>query len=100
MVGSVDRWLAASRKVGGFFYASTGSDEGQGMRSGYFKLRDVLASRADAAGLRWQAEVTPGAVHETNVRLASPTALRAYFAGRSADAARRPAGGPRVSDGS
>lgn len=89
VVGSVDRWLAASRKARGFFYASTGSDEGQGMQSGYFKLRDVLAARADAAGLRWQADVTPGAVHETNVRLASPTALRAYFSGRPADLASR-----------
>lgn len=74
------RTLSESRSVGGFFYVSVGAREGNGMGHGFEKLRAVLAERAAAAGLPWLAEITPGAAHETNVRLATPSALRAYFA--------------------
>lgn len=77
--GEMDRYLASARSLGGFFYASVGADEGDALQRGYFHLRPLLERRAAAAGLIWQADVTPGAVHETNVRLASPTALRAGF---------------------
>lgn len=80
VMSAVDRYLASSRSLGGWFYASVGANEGEGLQSGYFRLRTVLERRATAAGLPWKAEVTPGAVHETNVRLASPSALRAGFA--------------------
>ena len=89
VVGSVDRWLAAARGIGGFFYVSAGSDEGEGLQRGYHKLRAVLAARAAGAGLRWQGALTPGAVHETNVRLSSPAALAAYFAGGAGPPVRR-----------
>ena len=52
------------------------------MGQGFEKLQTVMAARATAAGLRWRAEITPGAAHETNVRLATPSALRAYFSGK------------------
>lgn len=80
VVAEVARALPAGRSLGGFFYLSVGAKEGNGMGYGFEKLRAVLTERAAAAGLRWKAEVTPGAVHETNVRLATPSALRAYFA--------------------
>lgn len=81
VVGGIARWLTTARAVGGFFYLSVGAKEGDGLGHAYEKLRAVLAERATAAGLRWRAEVTPGAVHETNVALATPASLAAYFAG-------------------
>jgi predicted alpha/beta superfamily hydrolase len=80
VVADVGRTLSAGRPLGGFFYLSVGAREGTGMGRGFEKLRAVLAKGATAAGLRWRAEVTPGAAHESNVRLATPSALRAYFA--------------------
>lgn len=80
VMDAVDRYLASSHALGGWFYTSVGANEGEGLQRGYFRLREVLERRATAAGLPWKAEVTPGAVHETNVRLASPSALRAGFA--------------------
>jgi predicted alpha/beta superfamily hydrolase len=80
VVADVARALPAGRSLGGFFYVSVGAKEGNGMGYGFDKLRAVLTERAAAAGLRWKAEITPGAGHETNVRLATPAALRAYFA--------------------
>jgi predicted alpha/beta superfamily hydrolase len=75
------RSLASARGLGSFFYLSVGEKEGGGLGDGYAKLHAVLRAHAATAGLRWQAEVTPGAVHETNVARATPSALRAYFAG-------------------
>lgn len=82
VVADVARALTAGRSLGGFFYLSIGAKEGNGMGLGFEKLQTVMAARAPTAGLRWRADVTPGAVHETNVRLATPSALRAYFAGK------------------
>jgi predicted alpha/beta superfamily hydrolase len=84
VIGSVERYLASARGIGGFFYVSAGTDEGETLQRGYHRLRAVLAARAAGAGLRWQGALTPGAVHETSVRLASPVALAAYFAGLAA----------------
>jgi predicted alpha/beta superfamily hydrolase len=75
------RSLSSARGLGSFFYLSVGEKEGGGLGDGYAKLHTVLRTHAAAAGLRWRAEVTPGAVHETNVARATPSALRAYFAG-------------------
>lgn len=80
VVADVAAALLPGRALGGFFYLSVGAKEGTGMGHGFDKLRAVLAARATAAGVRWRAEVTPGAVHETNVERATPPALRAYFA--------------------
>jgi len=84
IVAEVARTLSPGRALGGFFYVSVGAKEGDGMGLGFEKLRALLAARAAAAGLRWRAEVTPGAVHETNVKLTTPSALRAYFANSTA----------------
>lgn len=75
------RSLSAARGLGGFFYLSVGEKENGGLGDGYAKLHTVLRAHAAAAGLRWKAEVTPGAVHETNVARSTPAALRAYFSG-------------------
>lgn len=80
VVAGVGRWLAATRDSDGFFYLSVGANEGTGMQSAYHKLQALLAMRAAGAGLRWHADITPDAVHETNVERASLPALRAYFA--------------------
>ncbi|MFN7977898.1 MAG: alpha/beta hydrolase-fold protein [Vicinamibacterales bacterium] len=80
VMDAVDRHLASAHALGGWFYTSVGANEGAGLQSGYVLLRSVLERRAAAAGLPWKAEITPGAAHETNVRLASPSALRAGFA--------------------
>lgn len=75
------RSLTAARGLGSFFYLSVGEKEGEGMGQSYAKMKAVLTARAATAGLRWRAEITPDAAHETNVALATPSALRAYFAG-------------------
>lgn len=80
VMDAVDRHLASAHALGGWFYTSVGANEGSGLQSGYLRLRSVLERRASAAGLPWKAEITAGAVHETNVRLATPSALRAGFA--------------------
>lgn len=80
VVADVARTLASGRSLGGFFYLSVGAKEGNGPGRGFETLRAVLAAGAAGAGLRWRAEVTPEAAHESNVRLATPSALRAYFA--------------------
>lgn len=79
VVGGLDRWLSAARHSDRFLYLSVGASEGAGMQTGYHKLHAVLSARAAGAGLRWQAAITPDAVHETNVERASLPALRAYF---------------------
>ena len=78
------RSLASARGLGGFFYLSVGEKENGGLGEGYAKLHTVLRTHAAKAGLRWKAEVTPGAVHETNVARSTPSALRAYFSGATA----------------
>lgn len=82
VAADLTRSLTAGHGRGTFFYLSVGEKEGGGLGEGYAKLHAVLRTRAAGAGLRWRAEVTPGAVHETNVRLATPSALRAAFATR------------------
>jgi len=79
VAGALSTWLTSARGLGGFFYLSVGAKESDGLGRGYDKLRAVLSARAAVAGLRWQAEVTPGAVHETNVERATPAALRAWI---------------------
>lgn len=79
VVGAVDAWLSRTRASTQYLYVSVGANEGPQLSSGYHALRAVLAAKAAAAGLRWDARVTPGAAHETNVALATPHALRAYF---------------------
>ncbi len=80
VAGQLARWLSAARGLDSFFYLSVGAREGDGLGHGYDKLKGVLGSHAAAAGLRWQADVTPGAVHETNVALATVPSLRAWRA--------------------
>jgi len=80
VAGALSTWLMSARGLGGFFYLSVGAKEGDGLGRGYERLKAVLSARAAAAGLRWQADVTPGAVHETNVARATPAALRAWIA--------------------
>lgn len=80
VAGDLMRGLTSARALGSFFYLSVGEKEGGGLGRSYDKLKAVLTAQAAPAGLRWRAEVTPGAVHETNVSLATPSALRAFFA--------------------
>lgn len=79
VVDGLSRWLDVTRQSNRFFYLSVGADEGAGMQTGYYKLQALLAAKAAGTGLRWQAAITPGAVHDTNVERASEPALRAYF---------------------
>jgi len=75
-----DRTLARARHLGGFFYLSVGAGEGDGLGRLYGKLEAALRAQATGAGLPYVAAITPGAVHETNVRLATPASLRAWAA--------------------
>jgi predicted alpha/beta superfamily hydrolase len=80
IAGALSAFLSGSRDLGGFFYLSVGDSEGRSMSSGYHALTAVMQARAAPARLRWAGRITPGAVHETNVALATPDALAAYFA--------------------
>lgn len=82
VVADLARWLTTASS-GGFFYLSVGAKEGDGLGRAYPKLRDALVAHAATAGLRWRADVTPDAVHETNLALATPAGLASYFAGTS-----------------
>ena len=78
VAGELARWLTAARGLVSFFYLSIGAKEGDGLGHAYDKLKAVFGAHAAAAGLRWQANVTPDAVHETNVALATVPSLRAW----------------------
>ena len=80
VAGELARWLSAARRLDSFFYLSVGAKESGGLGHGYDKVKAVLSAHAAAAGLRWQAAVTPDAVHETNVALATTPGLRAWAA--------------------
>lgn len=81
LVARASTWLAGASPLDGFLYLSIGSDEVPRMRSAFDSLRAVLTERAAAVGLRWQADVVPGANHQTNGPWATPLGLKAYFAG-------------------
>lgn len=89
VVADVARTLSTRRSLGGFFFLSIGAKEGRSMGLAFEKLHAVFAARAAGAGLRWAGAVTPGAAHETNVQLATPSALRAYFATSARPSSRR-----------
>lgn len=87
LVTSMAPWLAARASLDRFLYLSIGSEEVPRMMAGFDHLRDVLAQRAAAAGLRWHADVVAGADHQANGTWASPLGLRAYFDARRPDSA-------------
>ncbi|MEZ5291535.1 MAG: alpha/beta hydrolase-fold protein [Vicinamibacterales bacterium] len=80
LVQSLSAWLDGRTGGGGYLYLTVGANEGDSLQSGYRALRAVLQAHPSTPGLRWDARITPGAVHETNVALATPAALAAYFA--------------------
>ncbi|MGE0814107.1 MAG: alpha/beta hydrolase [Vicinamibacterales bacterium] len=80
VAGSLSAWLDGRPGVGGYLYLTVGAEEGDSLQSGFRTLGAVLEAHPSTPGLRWDARVTPGAVHETNVALATPAALAAYFA--------------------
>lgn len=89
VAAQLGRWLATARGLDSFFYLSVGAKEGDGLGHGYDRLKTVLGSHAAAAGLRWRADVTPAAVHETNVALATVPSLRAWVASQPGPRPRR-----------
>jgi predicted alpha/beta superfamily hydrolase len=80
MASRLSRWLRTARSLDSYLYLSVGAREGDELQSGYHRLRAALTEQASGAGLTWQASVTPEAVHETNVALATPASLQAFFA--------------------
>ena len=64
-----------------FYYASLGDAEGDTMARGFDDWTAAL-NRGAPPALRWRTERTAHADHGSNVRLATPVALRAFWAGR------------------
>lgn len=79
IVAALDAELSRPNASRGYLFLSVGANEGPELSSGYHALLSVLDAKGPASGLRWDARITPGAVHETNVALASRGALQAYF---------------------
>lgn len=61
-------------------FLSLGAAEGNEMASGFETLETILESWP-ASGLRWEATITEGADHGSNLRLSLPMAVRWYFDG-------------------
>lgn len=79
VAASLSEWLDHRPGDGGYLHMTVGAEEGDSLQSGYRTLRAVLQAHPSTPGFRWDARVTPGAVHETNMALATPAALAAYF---------------------
>ncbi|MCC7033369.1 MAG: alpha/beta hydrolase [Acidobacteria bacterium] len=100
MAGMLEDYLAATPALDSFFYMSLGSKENAEMAGGFSRVRAVLAAKAPE-GLRWRADLVPGAVHRNNGEWATPLGFRAYYgdppqrAGFSETARNAPAARPR-----
>ena len=57
-----------------FLYLSLGDGENEKMTAAFRK-----ATAAMPAGLRWRADITKNATHQTNAELSTPVGLHAYF---------------------
>ncbi|MEZ5289834.1 MAG: alpha/beta hydrolase-fold protein [Vicinamibacterales bacterium] len=78
-VASLAEWLPRQSRLSKFYYMSVGGDEVPQMKDGYARARAVLEQHAEAAGLRWHADVVEGADHQSNRERAAPLGLRAAF---------------------
>jgi predicted alpha/beta superfamily hydrolase len=73
--------LAARADLSSFLYLGVGGEETERIQRGYHSAVAVLREHAPQ-GLRWQAEITPGADHQDNAERSTPSALKAlYLAG-------------------
>jgi predicted alpha/beta superfamily hydrolase len=61
-----------------FLYLSVGDQETERMIRGYHDAVATLKQHAPR-GLRWQADLTAGADHQSNAELSTPVALRALY---------------------
>jgi predicted alpha/beta superfamily hydrolase len=74
----LDQFLTATPSLASFYYMSLGTKENAEMTNGFARVRAVLEARAPA-GLRWRADLVPGAVHGNNGEWATPLGFRAYY---------------------
>lgn len=80
IAGMLDPYLTATPGLASFFYMSLGTKENAEMTAGFERVRAVLESRAPN-GLRWRADLVPGAVHGNNGEWATPLGFRTYYGG-------------------
>jgi predicted alpha/beta superfamily hydrolase len=73
----LDRALKANPAPTSFLYMSLGEEER--VSHPPFELFVAVLRRSAGPGLRWRAEITPGADHGNNARLSTPVALQAYY---------------------
>jgi len=78
LAGMLDTYLTATPGFTSFFYMSLGTKENAEMTAGFERVRAVLEARAPK-GLRWRADLVPGAVHGNNGEWATPLGFRAYY---------------------
>ncbi|MEW6322556.1 MAG: alpha/beta hydrolase-fold protein [Acidobacteriota bacterium] len=84
IVGRLASFLKQAPALDGVLYLSLGSEENAKMTAAFRSAEAVLRVHAEAAGLRWQADVVSGANHQTNATLAMPLGLEAAFAAATA----------------
>jgi hypothetical protein len=89
VVSKLEEFLRSKPSLGGFLYLSMGSEEVDRMMSGFLQACGVLEQSAAATGLRWHADVVPGANHQTNGAMATPLGFKAAFAGSQPSAVSR-----------
>jgi predicted alpha/beta superfamily hydrolase len=73
----MEKALQATPAPSGFLYMSLGDEER--LNRPEFERFVAVLRRFARPGLRWRAEITPGADHDDNHRLSTPVALQAYF---------------------
>lgn len=78
MVKKFAEFLPAHRDLDAFFYMSLGSKETDRLAGAYESIRKLLETQAPPK-LRWQADRTPEADHQSNAQLATPVGFRALY---------------------
>ena len=78
IAGTLEHYLAATPALESFFFMSLGSKENAEMTAGFERVRAVLEARA-SKGLRWRADLVPGAVHGNNGEWATPLGFAAFY---------------------
>ncbi len=78
IVTRLEEFLRANAGLEGFLYTSLGSEENEKMTTAWRRAVAVLERHAPPR-LRWQADLTPDADHQTNAELSTPVAFKALF---------------------
>lgn len=78
LVGQLEKFLSSKPDLDGFLYLSLGGEENEKMTKAFKRAVAALEAQAPPS-LKWKADFTSGANHDTNAELATPVGLRFFF---------------------